>query len=249
MDNDIRPRRDGPDSCLHPGEEQHYASEASKMPSLYPGEEHYYGSGKLKAQRSFDRRNVWKISTVVLAVMVGLLLVNTMRMAKQATHVRRVHPKADTTSLVVRASRPAPIITSGSTWQGKFYQHDYHGISWTPMIIRVDRVRGDTFFGTTTENDFDEAVTIAQGTIVDDIDNLGYTDRERLQELINKYGSAGTLIMFTDPDQLNGYNIILHSRAYALVTQDGILHGIDFDPDHNPTDLNSDGDFTLYKVE
>jgi hypothetical protein len=245
MYNDIQPRRDGSDSFLHPGEEQRYASGTLKMPSSYPGEEHYYGSGKLKAQRSFDRRNVWKVSTIVLAVMVALLLVNAMSMVK---HVQRVHPKAHTTSFVARAPRPAPIITSGSTWQGNFYQHDYHGISYTPMILRVDSVHGNTFSGTTTENDFDEAVTVAQGTIVDDIDSLGYTDRERLQELINKYGSAGTLIMFTDPDQLNGYNIVLHSRAYALVTKDGILHGIDFDPDHNPIDLNSDGDFTLYKV-
>ena len=249
MDNDIRPRRSGSDSCQYPGEEQHYASGALKMSSSYPGEEHYYGSGKLKAQRSFDRRNVWKISTVVLAVMVALLLVSAMRMAKQDTHVQLAHPKGHAISLVARAPRPVPVLTPDSIWQGNFYQHDYHGTNWTPMILRIDSVRGNTFFGTTTETTFANAVTMTQGTIVDDIGRLGYIDKERLQELINKYGSAGTLIMFTDTEQLNGGNIVLHSSAYALVTQDGILHGIDFDPDHNPVDLNPDGDFTLYIVK
>jgi hypothetical protein len=219
------------------------------MSSSHPGEEHYYGSGKLKVQRSFDRRGVWKISTIVLAVMVALLLVNTMRMAKQDTHVQLAHPKDHATSFVARASRPVPILTPDSVWQGNFYQHDYYGTNWSPMALRIGSVRGNAFFGTTTETNFANAVTITQGTIVDDIDNLGYVDKERVQELINKYGDAGTLIMFTDVEQLNGVNIVLHSRAYALVTQDGILHGIDFDPDHDPVDLNSDGDFALYLVK
>ncbi len=246
MDNDIRPRRSGSDSCQYPGEEQHYASGALKMPSSYPGEEHYYGSGKLKAQCSFDRRNVWKVSTVVLAVVVALLLVNAMRMTKQDTHVQLARPNDHAISLVARAPRPVSILTPDSIWQGNFYQHDSYGFGSTPMIIRIDSVRGNTFFGTTTETNFANAVTITQGTIVDDISNLGYLDRERLQELINRYGNAGTLIMFTDTEQLNGGNIVLHSCAYAFVTQDGILHGIDFDPDRNPVDLSPDGDFTLY---
>jgi hypothetical protein len=244
MVNDIEPRRDGSDSFLHPGEEQHYTSGTLKMPSSRPGEEHYYGSGKLKAKCSFDRRDVWKISTVVLAGIVALLLVNT---ARQATHVQPAHSKEKghtTISSVSGASQS--VLTAGSIWQGTFNQHDYHGLSQTAMIVRIDSVRGNTFFGTTTEIDFDRAVTTAQGTIVDDISKLGYTDRERFQTLINKYANAGTLIMFTNPEQLNGNNIVLHSRAYALVTQDGILHGIDFDPDHDPINLRSDGDFTLY---
>jgi hypothetical protein len=244
MDNDIRPQQDGSDSFLYAGEEQHYASGALGTQPSYPGEEHYYGSEKIRIQRSFDRRDVWKVSTAVLAGMVALLLVNTMRMAQQATHQRLAHPQRHTTSFA--ASGPMSIFTAHSVWQGTFYQHDNYGAYRTHMILRIDSAHGSRFSGTTTETDFENAVTTVQGTIVDHTDSLGYTDKERFQALINKYGSTGTLIMFTNPDQLNGNNIMLHSHAYALVTRDGILHGIDFDPDHNPVNLRSDGDFTLY---
>jgi hypothetical protein len=242
MDNDMRPQHDGSDSFLHPGEEHHYASGNLKTQPPYPGEEHYYGSGKLKTQPSFYRRHAWQISTAVLGVMVVLLSFNTLRTAKQSAtfHARPV-------SISPTLGKPKPVFTAGSIWQGTFYQHNYVGNYQTPMILRVDNIQGTTFSGTTTESAFANAVTTAKGINVDNISGLGFIDKKRLQEVIKIYGSAGTLIMYTNPDQLNGNNIFLGSHFYALVTQDGVLHGIDFDPNHDPSNLRPDGNFTLYK--
>ncbi len=242
MDNDMRPQHDGSDSFLHPGEEHHYASGNLKTQPPYPGEEHYYGSGKLKTQPSFYRRHAWQISTAVLAAMVVLLSLNTLRTAKQSA-TSQVLPASISPTL----RKPKPVFIAGSTWQGTFYQHDYVGNYQTPMILRVDNIQGTTFSGTTTESMFDNAVTTTKGNIVDNINSLGFLDKKRLQEVINMYGSARTLIMYTNPYQLNGNNIFLGSHLYALVTQDGVLHGIDFDPNHDPSNLRPDGNLTLYK--
>ncbi|HWS84971.1 MAG TPA: hypothetical protein VN207_12020 [Ktedonobacteraceae bacterium] len=241
MDNDMRPQHDGSDSFLHPGEEHHYASGNLKTQPPYPGEEHYYDSGKLKTQPSFYRRHAWQISTAVLAVMVMLLSLNTLRTAKQSatSHAR---PASISPTLV----KPKPVFNVGSTWQGTFYQ-DYVGNYQTPMILRVDNLQGTTFSGTMTESMFANAVTTTKGHIVDNINSLEYLDKQRLQEVINMYGNAGTLIIYTNPYQLNGDSVILNSRLYALVSQDGILRGIDFNPSHDPRNLRPDGNFTLYK--
>jgi len=256
MNNDMLPQHDGPDSFLYPGEEHHYASGNLKTQPSYPGEEHYYTSGKLKTQPSypgeehhytsgklktqpFYRRHAWQISTAVLAVVVVLLLFNTSRTLKQ--------PAAATSQLQAPTSIGlTSVFTAGSTWQGTYYQHDYVGNYQTPMILRIDNIQGTTFSGTITESALDKAVTTTKGSIVN-INSLGYLDKERLQEVINEYGSTGTLIIYTNPYQLNGNNIFLDSHFYALVSQDGVLHGIDFDPHHDPRHLRPDGVFTLYK--
>ncbi|SRR5258708_14164327 len=239
MNNDILPQHDGPDSFLHPGEEHYYTSGKLKTQPSYPGEEHYYTSGKLKTQ-PFYRRHAWQISTAVLVVMVVLLLFNTLRTLKQ--------PASATSQLQAPTNIGlTSAFTAGSTWQGTYYQHDYAGNYQTPMILRIDNIQGTMFSGTITESEFNRAVTTTKGSVVDNINSLGYLDKERLQEVINEYGSTGTLIMYTNPYQLNGNNIFLDSHFYALVSQDGVLHGINFDPHHDPRHLRPDGDFTLYK--
>lgn len=237
----------------------------------HPGED-YYSDGKLKPLPPFYRRHVWKIIAGVLAILVLLLLFSTvillvvLRTPREVIIVKQVPPAASSQPQVVPTQTPtqasvatptqpppAPtstpsVFTVGSTWQGTYYQHNSVGNYQTPLTLHIDNIQGNTFSGTTTESAFNNAITADTGTIVTDINSLGSPDKERLQEVINKYGSAGTLIMYTDPYQLNGNNVQLNAQLYALVGQDGTLHGIEFDPTHDPSNLTPDGDFSLSKM-
>ena len=106
----------------------------------------------------------------------------------------------------------------------------------------------DGSFGGTiylSENNID---TDIEGNLISDVNSLGFPDRERMQYVINHFGNAGALIQFTNPNYTPCLNCIGWDpkwQFYALVSTDGSLKGIEFSPDHYPSDFHPDGEFSL----
>jgi hypothetical protein len=210
-----------------------------QVSSPFPGEEHYYLAfgERVRPPLPLYRRYTWQL-------LAGVLLVLVIVLASMLVVVLRHSARGSA------APFPLPfLLTAGSTWQGTFNQHDYVGNFQTPVVIHINTLRGTLFTETVTESAFDNAVADETESIVTDVTALSQLDQERFNLLISQYGSAGLLTLYAGVgSQLQGSPLQLASHGYGLITPDGIWHQIVFDPNHDPSDLTSDGDATLSKA-
>lgn len=209
----------------------------------YPGEEHYY---KLQERPPYYRRHFWMILTFVLLVAVILLLVTTvvlLNQHQQGGPISQSTPKAMTqvaTSVQLTPTPQVKVFAAGHTWQGEYNQNDSAYTGTSQSVFKVDSIQGTTFLGSYSILS-NNSIAAISGEIINNINDVSdTTDKGRLQEVINRYGSKGFLIKYTDTTLLQGNGIQLNVDDYALVGNDGTIKGIWY---YFPSVSVPDGDF------
>ncbi len=194
---------------------------------LRPGEEDYYGGGKIREQRPFYRRHVWKIVTGILAILVIVLLSVTvtlfvaLRSSREVTVVQ-VQPtftsQAPTLNPTPTAAPVAGIL------QGAWIGQGTYNVGRTPfdMLLTITGVNGNTFAGTLEEDIYFSTVSVS-GTVT------------------GSFGNS-VKITFTDNSPISGNQIVLNCTYIATVSN-GQMSGFW----SYPGDASSDGTLSLSK--